>query len=341
MALAPLVFTSHPQYLRFGGEGLKPRVTLGAPLRPEPLAETWELSDHPGHASVVSAGPMAGRTLRELMQDHGPELLGLAPPLADGRFPLMVRLLDVRENLPPAVHPDFRQAREMGLTEGGKVEVAVVLESDPGALFHHAGSAPWGEAELRRASKDCGAFQVMQGTAVAPGQAYLVPPGVPHAWGAGSLVYEVHTTSNAIFALDWMDWDNKDDERRASDVAKARAVLAAAPESGLELTPGAERREGAATVTPLCTGPLFSLERVRAEASFPLCGEGFAAWTLVDGAGTIRTEGGEACRIEAFRTFLVPASCIPAHFEPEGPCQLLRAFLTPEQARTLGREALR
>ena len=49
-----------------------------------PIGESWEITDRPEGVSEITNGPLAGRTLRWLMENHAGELLGNA--LAEGWF---------------------------------------------------------------------------------------------------------------------------------------------------------------------------------------------------------------------------------------------------------------
>ena len=69
-----------------------------------PIGESWEISDRPGDTSVVANGPLAGRDLRWLMENHAADLLGDARPRGE-RFPLLLKILDAREKLSLQVHP--------------------------------------------------------------------------------------------------------------------------------------------------------------------------------------------------------------------------------------------
>src|SRR5260370_17991687 len=55
--------------------------------------ESWEVSDHPLHESVVATGPLAAKTLRQLMEKDRPELLGSAASRYE-RFPWLIKFLD-------------------------------------------------------------------------------------------------------------------------------------------------------------------------------------------------------------------------------------------------------
>ena len=70
----------------------------------DPIGEAWEIVDREDAQSVVSQGPLQGKTLHELWTGHRREIFGdLAP--ASPRFPLLVKLLDAREKLSLQVHP--------------------------------------------------------------------------------------------------------------------------------------------------------------------------------------------------------------------------------------------
>ena len=77
------------------------------------IGESWEVADLPDDVvpylddprSRVSSGPFAGMSLADLIADRGDELLGPVLPTPEGRFPLLVKLLDAREHLSIQVHP--------------------------------------------------------------------------------------------------------------------------------------------------------------------------------------------------------------------------------------------
>ena len=93
--LHPLVFHPIPKHRVWGGRNLE--RLYGKPLPDSsPVGESWEISDRPGDVSVVAQGPLAGKTLRWLMENHERELLGNAAS-QHGRFPLLVKILDAQD----------------------------------------------------------------------------------------------------------------------------------------------------------------------------------------------------------------------------------------------------
>ncbi|MGE0432081.1 MAG: type I phosphomannose isomerase catalytic subunit, partial [Planctomycetota bacterium] len=77
------------------------------------IGESWEVSGHPYAPSIVRNGPLAGRTLNEVMTAWGEWLLGPGRkpvPVRVGdtwewRFPLLAKFLDTQSWLSVQVHP--------------------------------------------------------------------------------------------------------------------------------------------------------------------------------------------------------------------------------------------
>src|SRR2546421_4813731 len=126
--------------------GRKIETVLGKALPPrEPIGESWELYDFPpgvvGNSgdwvsAEVANGPLAGRTLHQLVQEFDRDLLGDVPPVGPHRqFPILIKFLDAREDLSVQVHPDQDYANthpEAHL----KTEAWYVVQNDRGARIY-------------------------------------------------------------------------------------------------------------------------------------------------------------------------------------------------------------
>ena len=77
--------------------------------------------------SVVAQGPLAGRTLRQLVVEAGPALVGAG--FRGGVFPLMVKMIDAADHLSVQVHPDDATASILGAGARGKTECWVILST--------------------------------------------------------------------------------------------------------------------------------------------------------------------------------------------------------------------
>ncbi|MEN9600810.1 MAG: putative mannose-6-phosphate isomerase GmuF, partial [Verrucomicrobiota bacterium] len=75
MLETPLVFRPLPKERLWGGRKLEAQWGKSLPVG-VPVGESWEISDRPEGQSIVAEGPLAGTSLRDLMEHHGPELMG-------------------------------------------------------------------------------------------------------------------------------------------------------------------------------------------------------------------------------------------------------------------------
>ncbi len=88
--LPPLRFRPVIRNYLWGGRRLE--TELGKPIgESETAAESWEIVDHGADQSVVVGGPLAGKSLHDLVTRHGEELFG--QHFSRQQFPLLLKLL--------------------------------------------------------------------------------------------------------------------------------------------------------------------------------------------------------------------------------------------------------
>jgi len=209
IALYPLKFK--PRYLEKMWGGRKIETVLGKPLPPGKLiGESWELCDFPPGvvdnsadwiSSVVADGPLAGRTLHQLVGEFGRQLHGDVPLVgAAGQFPILIKFLDARQDLSVQVHPDRPYAAahpEAHL----KSEAWYIVQADPGSRLLK-GLAPGTTREAFSAAVASGNVEsLIQSVPVREGDCYYLPSGTLHALGAGILAAEVQTPSDTTFRV--------------------------------------------------------------------------------------------------------------------------------------------
>ena len=130
---------------------------------------------------------------------------------ADKPFPLLLKLIDVREKLSVQVHPNdtYAAARENGKL--GKTEAWLVLDTPPkgGELVYgvRAGDDPAG-AEAKRAKRAKPWKKLLNRVKVFPGDVCYIPAGCVHAVTGGVLLYEIQESSDLTYRF--YDWDRTD-----------------------------------------------------------------------------------------------------------------------------------
>jgi len=205
----PLRFEPYLRPLVWGGRRLESVLDKCLPTD-EPYGESWEVSDHASHRTVVAEGIHAGKSVRDLMRDSRVDLLGTD---RHDVFPWLVKFLDARDWLSVQVHPDDANAQTLWPGEGGKTEIWFILAADPGARIW-AGLKPGVTRESFRAALEHGEIlDCLHEIEPAPGQCLFLPAGTVHAVGGGVILAEVQQTSDATFRL--FDWNRKDAQGQA------------------------------------------------------------------------------------------------------------------------------
>ena len=254
------------QYIEriWGGQRL--RTLYGKPIALDrSIGEAWLISDHPSAVSVVSEGPHVGRTIHDLIEEDAEALLGSRSKLTpQGRFPLLLKLLDSTEVLSVQVHPDDATAAALGESDVGKTEMWHILHADPEAeLF--CGLRPGTTPEQMRSAIETGTlenhlarFNVKQGDSV------LVPAGTVHAIGQGIVLAEIQQNSDLTYRL--YDWNRVDAAGNSRELHVEKGIRAA-HFSDDTMVNKTTPLEGCAKSGSLAICEYFSAERVEIEES--------------------------------------------------------------------------
>ena len=202
MNLYPLRFRPIYKDKIWGGRNLERLYSRPLPLN-EKIGESWELADLEEGTSVVANGPLSGTTLTELTAQNTSELLGFGKGLENGRFPLLLKLLDANDMLSLQVHPDERAVKELGGSAALKTECWYIVESRGGFIYKGVkpGVTP---DQFRKAIENDSVADLCLRFDVADGDFHYLPAGTVHALGAGVVVAEVQTPSDTTYRVsDW------------------------------------------------------------------------------------------------------------------------------------------
>jgi mannose-6-phosphate isomerase len=199
---------------RLYGKKLPPGAVIG---------ESWEISDRPGDASVIANGPLAGKNLRWLMTHHAAEILGGAKPAAEGRFPLLCKILDARDKLSLQVHPPASKAAE--LKGEPKTEMWYTADAAPDASLYVGFKHGVTRAEFEKKISDGSVADCFHRVPVKVGDTMFLPSGRVHAIGDGLVIFEIQQNSDTTYRV--FDWNRVglDDKPRELHVAQSLASI--------------------------------------------------------------------------------------------------------------------
>jgi mannose-6-phosphate isomerase len=221
-----------------------------------PIGESWEISDRPGDISVIAQGPLAGRDLHWLLENHPSELMGPVPLLND-RFPLLAKILDARQKLSLQVHPPAPVAAE--LHGEPKTEMWYLAYAEPGAELYAGLKRGVSKAEFEERLKTGMVAECFHRLRVHAGDAMIVPSGRVHAIGAGCVIFEIQQNSDTTYRV--FDWNrvNRDGQARDLHIPQSlRAIDFGDFEPNLVQSEFAGPPE--AQIRPLVSCPHFEVE---------------------------------------------------------------------------------
>jgi mannose-6-phosphate isomerase len=280
----------------------------------DPYGESWELHD----SCVVANGAYAGKTLGEMVEIYGAELIGAGNDPADG-LPLLVKLLDAADWLSIQVHPNDAQAAELEGQPRGKTEAWIILAAEPSARLV-IGVEPGTDREtMAQAIRDNHLEDYIVAADVKAGDVFYIPAGTVHAIGPGIVLYEIQQSSDTTYRL--YDWGRMglDGKPRQLHIEKGVQVsnLASVP----QVTHPA--RDSSPVVT-MVQGEFFTttLYRLQGDSRSIQTNGNFHALTCIDGAIVVEANG-ESVAMTTGQTAMIPAAC--AEYTLSGEGQILRS----------------
>ncbi len=288
------------------------------------VAESWELCDHPADQTRVQNGPWRGTTLHDLLNLRRAEILGRHAAL--GRFPLLLKYLDVQDYLSVQVHPNDEQAARIVPGEVGKNEAWIILEAPAHCQVFAGLKQGVVEADLRQALATGQITELLHAEPVRTGDVLLIPAGTVHALSPGLLLAEVQQPSIQTYRLyDWMRLGSDGRprelhiERALACIDFARGPVHRLPPRLLEETPS--------RLELLVDSPWFVIRRHTGTVPVRLEQDGrFRALMVLEGRATVHS-GTEVERLQCGETLLVGASSPEPALIPQGLAQWLEIYL--------------
>lgn len=191
------------------------------------LAETWELSCHPDGPSIIANGTYTGKTLQQYIDEQGKEVLGTNCARFED-FPILIKLIDAKDNLSIQVHPDNQYALE---NEGqyGKTEVWYVMDAGEDAFLYYGFKKEVSQEEFERRIREGTLLEVLHEVQVRKGDVLFIEPGTIHAIGRDILLAEIQQNSNVTYRVYDYGRVGKDGRERELHVEKALAVTNRVP----------------------------------------------------------------------------------------------------------------
>ena len=184
------------------------------------VSECWELSVRDNDSSIIASGKDEGKRLVDVLtkEDIGP-VMDRFP-----YFPLLIKLIDAKENLSVQVHPsdDYALKYEQSF---GKSEMWHIISADEGSGLYVGLNKDYSREEIEKALKEGTIIECLNFFKVKPGDTFVINPGTIHAIGAGVRLIEIQQNSNLTYRLYDYNRVDKDGNPRELHIKKALDVI--------------------------------------------------------------------------------------------------------------------
>lgn len=263
----------------WGGNRLK--TDFGYEVPGDHTGECWAVSAHENGDCVIGNGKYKGRYLSQLWKEQR-ELFG---NLEGEKFPLLVKIIDAKEDLSIQVHPEDAYAREHENGSLGKTECWYILDCDEGneiVLGHNAET----QEELSRMIDEGRWEELIRTQPIKKGDFLQIEPGTVHAIKGGTLILETQQNSDITYRV--YDYDRLSDGKprplhvqQSIDTIKAPYVASENQFETLHLEDAVQ--------TNFISCPYYNVSRLEVKGRLTsLFGEApFVNVSVIEGEGTV------------------------------------------------------
>ena len=319
----PLKFKPILKAICWGGEKIAPYKEIETDQKH--IGESWELSGVHGNESVVAEGPLAGRSITDLVKQYKGELIGSHVYENTGdEFPLLIKFIDALTDLSIQVHPNDELAAKRHNSKG-KTEMWYVVDAEPGAHLLAGLTEHITPEEYAAKVADGTITDVLARHEVHPGDVFFLPAGRIHAICGGCFIAEIQQTSDITYRIyDYgrLGLDGKPREVH-TELAKDAIDYKVYDNYRTEYTP-VQNEEVEVVSCQYFTTSIYDLTLPYAKDLSEL--DSFLVVMCLSGRGTLEVDG-EEITVHQGETVLVPASADDICFVPEEGMKLLTSHL--------------
>lgn len=283
--------------------GTRLRAVFGYEIPGNTTGECWAVSAHENGDCRIASGTHAGKLLSRVWEEK-PELFGNYP---GDRFPLLIKIIDAKEDLSIQVHPDDAYA---GIHENGslgKTECWYILDCEPGTeivIGHQAKDRAEMEAMIRGERWK----EFIRTVPIKKGDFFQINPGCVHAIKGGTLILETQQSSDITYRV--YDYGRLSNGKpRELHVEESIAVIDA-PFQESECDTFSETLPGAVR-THFITCSFYSVDKYEIDGTFRrVFDRYFTNASVIGGEGLVN-----GIPVAAGQHFIIPAGAGEVKFE--------------------------
>lgn len=286
--------------------GTRLRDDFGKDCDYDKVAESWELSCHKDGASVVANGEHAGKTLAQYIETEGKAVLGTNCGRFE-QFPILIKLIDAKDNLSVQVHPNNEYAQRVE-GEYGKTEMWYIVDCDEGAELLYGFKKEVSKDEFAARIKDNTLLEITKSVPVKKGDVFFIEAGTLHAIGKGILIAEIQQNSNTTYRIYDYGRVGADGKPRELHIDKAVEVTDLCPAKPYPVTEAFEENGAVKRLLSKCEYfTVYSVD-VAEKASFNADETSFHNVLILEGNAELVC-GDTTLALKKGDSVFVPANC--------------------------------
>lgn len=303
----------------WGGNRL--REEYGKKLDSDKIAESWELSCHKDGQSVIDGGEFGGKTLSEFIETKGKTaVLGTNCDRFE-YFPILIKLIDAKDNLSVQVHPSNEYALKVE-GEYGKTEMWYIVDCNEGAELLYGFKREITKEEFSQRIEDNTLLEVANNVPVHKGDVFFIESGTLHAIGKGILIAEIQQNSNTTYRVYDYGRVGNDGRPRELHVEKALDVTERIPPKYPTTAQGQPEKVKGGVKTLLRTCEYFNVNKLEIDGAMTLCADekSFKSLLFLDGNAEIKSTDGVQSAAKGDSFFVSAGS---GEFTVSGKCEVI------------------
>lgn len=291
------------------------------------VGESWEISAVSGNVSVVNNGFLAGNNLEELIEVYMGDLIGDSVYEKFGNeFPLLIKLIEARENLSVQVHPGNKMAKERH-NAYGKTEMWYILETEKDAKIFSGFMDGITKEEYQQALEVGKIPEILNIEDPMPGDVFFTPAGRVHSIGAGVVLAEIQQTSDITYRIfDWNRKGKKESRELHIDLAAEAIDFSLTGSSRIRKEPLLNKTENLVNCEFFNTNLIWLTNPVRKDYTFI---DSFIIYICTEGECVLKWEGNSEL-IKKGETILLPAMIKEILLDPVTETKFLEIFVNEE-----------
>ncbi len=181
--------------------GIKIREIKADKKVPADCGESWEVSAVQGDISIVANGFLKGNSIEEIIEIYMGEVVGDKVFDKFGiEFPVLLKIIEAKENLSVQVHPDNKTSASRH-NAWGKTEMWYILDADDDSTLISGFNQDTNSKILFDSITNGDFEKLVNQPIVKTGEVYYIPSGRLHSLGKGVTIVEIQQTSDVTYRV--------------------------------------------------------------------------------------------------------------------------------------------